>query len=219
MAAKNSLIEKTATREEKKYDRGYFDKWYRDPRHAVNSRALLTRKVALAVSVAEYYLCRPIQNVLDVGCGEGVWRAPLKKLRPQVEYLGLDSSEYAIARYGRARNLRLATFGQLGELRFDQRFDLIVCSDVIHYVPSAELRRGLAGIVDMLDGVAFLELFTAADAPDGDKHAYIARSPKWYLSTFAKAGLTPCGSHCYLGARLETVVSALEIPAGATRRV
>ncbi len=202
----------------KVYDRGYFDKWYRNPRHAVNSRALLARKVALALAVAEYYLGRPVQNVLDVGCGEGVWRAPLKKLRPQIDYLGLDSSEYAIGRYGKARNLRLATFGQLGELRFDQRFDLIVCSDVIHYVPSAELRRGLAGIVDMLDGVAFLELFTSTDAPDGDKHAYIARSPKWYLSTFSQAGLTACGSHCYLGARLEAVVSALEVPAGARKR-
>ena len=196
----------------KVYDRSYFDKWYRNPQHAVNPRALLTRKVALAVSVAEYYLCRPIQNVLDIGCGEGVWRAPLKKLRPDIDYLGLDSSEYAIARYGRARNLRLATFGQLGELRFEHRFDLIVCSDVIHYVPSAELRRGIAGVGEMLDGVAFLELFTSADAPDGDKHAYIARSPKWYLSTFSRAGLTPCGSHCYLGSRLEAVVSALEVP-------
>jgi hypothetical protein len=38
--------------------------------------------------------------VLDIGCGEGIWRAPLRSLRPGIEYLGLDSSEYAIARYG-----------------------------------------------------------------------------------------------------------------------
>ena len=199
----------------KVYDRNYFDKWYRNSRHAVNSRALLARKAALAVSVAEYYLGREVRNVLDVGCGEGTWRAPLKKLRPDIDYLGLDSSEYAIARYGRARNLRLATFGQLGELRFDDTFDLIVCSDVIHYVPTTELRRGLVGISEMLAGVAFLELFTSADSPDGDKHGFIARSPKWYLSTFAEAGLVACGTHCYLGPRLEGLVSALEMPATA----
>src|SRR3954454_12633035 len=107
----------------KAYDRAYFDKWYRNPRHAVSSRQQLERKVGLAVAVAEYYLGRTIRNVLDVGCGEGVWLAPLRRLRPRAEYLGLDSSEYAIARYGRARNLRLATFGQLAELRFDHRFD------------------------------------------------------------------------------------------------
>ena len=195
----------------KHYDRTYFDKWYRDPRHAVSSRQQLARKVALAVSVAEYYLGRTLRNVLDVGCGEGVWRAPLRRLRPQVDYLGLDSSEYAIARYGRARNLRRASFGDLAQLRFDKRFDLIVCSDTLHYVRSAELKHGLAGIVEMLEGVAFLELFTARDAPEGDKAGWIARNPQWYLSTFAQAGLLPSGSHCYLGPRLKNKVAALEV--------
>jgi len=193
------------------YDHDYFEKWYRDPRHAISSRRALERKVALAVSVAEYYLARPLVNVLDVGCGEAVWRAPLRKLRPAVEYLGLESSEYAVARYGRSRNVRPATFGQLGELRFERGFDLIVCSDVLHYVRTPELKRGLRGIVEMLDGIAFLELFTSSDAPDGDKHGFIARSPAWYRQTFAHAGLMACGTHCYIGPRLKGSVSALEI--------
>jgi 2-polyprenyl-3-methyl-5-hydroxy-6-metoxy-1,4-benzoquinol methylase len=104
----------------------------------------------------------------------------------------------------------LATFGQLGELRFDTPFDLIVCSDVLHYVPTAELKRGLRGIAEMLDGVAFLELFTSQDAPAGDKHGFIRRSPKWYRSTFAQAGLVACGTHCYVGPRLEGCVASLE---------
>jgi SAM-dependent methyltransferase len=194
----------------KTYDRSYFDKWYRDPKHGVSSRPALQRKVALALAVAEYYLGHEVRNVLDVGCGEGVWRKPLMQLRPHVEYLGLDSSEYSVARYGRSRNIRLARFGDLGELRFDANFDLIVCSDVLHYVCTPELKRGLRGIAEMLSGVAFLELFTSRDAPDGDKHGFIARTPKWYLSTFSKAGLIACGSHCYLGPKLEGCVAALE---------
>ena len=116
-----------------------------------------------------------------------------------------------MARYGRSRNIRPATFGQLGELRFDRGFDLIVCSDVLHYVRTPELKRGLRGIVEMLDGIAFLELFTSSDAPDGDKHGFIARSPAWYRQTFAHAGLMACGTHCYIGPRLKGSVSALEI--------
>jgi hypothetical protein len=85
-----------------------------------------------------------------------------------------------------------------------------VCSDVIHYVASAELRRGLRGIAEMLDGVAFLELFTSVDAPDGDKHGFLARSPQWYRGAFAEAGLIACGSHCYVGPRLGGGLSALE---------
>jgi len=196
----------------KSYDRAYFDKWYRSRRHAVGSRSELVRKVELAVAVAEYYLGRRIVSVLDVGCGEGVWRKPLLSTRPGVEYLGLDSSEYAIARYGRSRNLRLARFGDLGELRFDRRFDLIVCTDVLHYVRAAELRRGLRGIADMLDGVAFLELFAAEDDPAGDRHGYLRRSARWYLREFRAAGLIACGTHCYLGPGLQGRVAALETP-------
>jgi SAM-dependent methyltransferase len=192
------------------YDRAYFDRWYRDPKHSVSSRHALGRKVALALAVAEYYLGHEVRNVLDVGCGEGVWRKPLRQLRPHIEYLGLDSSEYSVARYGRSRNIRLASFGDLGELRFDANFDLIVCSDVLHYVRTPELKRGLRGIAEMLSGVAFLELFTSRDAPYGDKHGFIARTPKWYVSTFSQAGLIACGSHCYLGPKLEGCVASLE---------
>ena len=194
----------------KVYDHAYFEKWYRHPRHAVGSRAELARKVAMAVAVAEYYLGRRIENVLDVGCGEAPWRAPLLALRPGLAYRGLDSSEYVVRRFGRTRNIGLATFAQLAELRFDTRFDLVVCSDVIHYLKPAELRQGLAGIADMLEGVAFLELFTSADDVDGDRNGYIARSPAWYLKTFEAAGLLPCGSHCYLGFRLLRGIAALE---------
>lgn len=194
----------------KTYDRAYFDKWYRDPRHAVTSAAVLKRKVAMVVGQAEYYLGRPIRTVLDIGCGEGVWRAPLRVLRPHVQYRGLDASEYVVRRYGRSRNLGLARFGQLAELRFDTRFDVIVCTDVLHYLKPSEIRAGLIGIGDMLEGIAFLEVFTRRDDVEGDHHDLQLRTPAWYLREFRNVGLLPCGSHCYLGPRLERRVAALE---------
>jgi len=195
---------------QKTYDRAYFDKWYRDPRHAVKSSSDLKRKVAMVVALAEHYLGRPIRNVLDVGCGEGVWRAPLRALRPSIEYRGLDASEYAVQRYGRSRNIGLARFGQLAELRFDTRFDVIVCTDVLHYLKPAEVREGLIGIGEMLEGLAFLEVFTNRDDLEGDRHDLRLRSPAWYLREFREVGLLPCGSQCYLGPRLERPVAALE---------
>ena len=194
----------------KSYDRDYFDKWYRDPHHAVGSPAELRRKVAMAVAQAEYYLGRPVRNVLDVGCGEATWRAPLRKLRPGLDYRGVDASEYAVARYGRSRNVGLARFGELEHLRFDTRFDLIVCTDVLHYLKPAEIRAGLRGIGEMLEGVAFLEVFTRADDVAGDHQDFLSRAPSWYLREFGAVGLLPCGSHCYLGPRLTQHVAALE---------
>ena len=194
----------------KVYDRAYFEKWYRHPRHAVGSKEELKRKVALAVAVAEYYLGRPVESVLDVGCGEAPWRAPLLALRPRAQYRGLDASEYVVARYGRSRNIGLARFGDLANLRLDRRFDLVVCSDVLHYLKPAEIRAGLGGVADMLEGVAFLELFTSRDDVAGDRRGYIPRAPSWYLRTFQEAGLMPAGSHCYLGYRLSRGIAALE---------
>lgn len=194
----------------KSYDRAYFDRWYRDPEHRVRARGETLRKVGMIVALAEYYLGRPVENVLDVGCGEGVLRAPLRKLRPDIDYLGLDSSEYVVNRFGRLRNLRLVGFADLAELRFERRFDLIICSDVVHYLRAAELRRGLSGFPELLEGLAFIELFTSRDPVDGDTKGFLSRSPAWYRKCFADAGLMACGSHCYLGPHLMHSVSALE---------
>ena len=194
----------------KAYDRAYFDHWYRDPVHRVRARGESRRRVAMVVALAEYYLGRPLRNVLDVGCGEGVWRAPLRALRPGIQYLGLDSSEYVVARYGRARNLRKAAFGDLAELRFDERFDLIVCSDVLHYLGAREIVRGLSGFGELLEGLAFIETFTARDPIEGDTRGFIRRQPAWYRTRIADAGLLAVGSHAYLSPRLMRSVSALE---------
>lgn len=195
---------------EKKYDRAYFDRWYRHPRHRVKSAADIRRKVAMVVALAEYFLGRPVCNVLDIGCGEGVWRGPLLGHRPGIAYLGLDSSEYAVNRFGRTRDLRLARFGDLAELRFDRRFDLIICSDVVHYLSASELRRGLSGFAELLEGVAFIELFTSQDPVQGDVHGFLKRSPRWYRERFAEGGLQVCGPHSYLGPDLAASRVALE---------
>jgi SAM-dependent methyltransferase len=192
----------------KSYDAAYFRRWYRGA-HAT-PRADLARKVAMAVAIAEFYWQRPIRSVLDVGCGEGAWRAPLLALRPKLRYQGVDSSEYAVARYGRRRNIALASFGQLGQLRFGEPADLLVCSDVMHYVPTAELRRGLSGFSELCDGVAFLELYARGDEIRGDKLGFLSRPASSYRRWFREAGFVACGSHAYLSPNLHANAVALE---------
>ncbi|BCT91369.1 methyltransferase [Lysobacter helvus] len=194
---------------QKRYDQAYFDLWYRNG--GIGDRARLARKVALAVSVAEYHLERPIRTVLDVGCGEGAWRAPLRKLRPDATYLGFDASEYAIARYGRARNLRLAKFGDFDMLRPCAPVDLLVCSDVLHYLSVKELDRGLPGLAELCGGVAFLETFAREDQAIGDEHDFQQRSAAFYRKRFAALGFAQVGSHCWLSPALVERATALEI--------
>lgn len=200
----------------KHYDHAYFQRWYRDPAlraGAIGGAARLARKVALAVATAEYHLERPIRSVLDIGCGEGAWRAPLLKLRPKLQYLGFDSSTYAIERFGARRNLHLARFGDFEHLRPCAPADLLVCSDVLHYLATRELDRGLPALAQLCGGVAFLETFTRSDGIDGDTEGFHARPAGFYRERFAAIGLAPLGSHLWLSPDLRDGVAALELPA------
>ncbi|HVI24771.1 MAG TPA: class I SAM-dependent methyltransferase [Xanthomonadaceae bacterium] len=192
----------------KRYDRAYFDRWYRQ--RGIGDARRLARKVALAVAIAEHQLERPLRSVLDVGCGEGVWRAPLLKLRPRLDYLGFDASEYAIARYGARRNLHLARFGDFATLRPCAPVDLLVCSDVLHYLDTRELDRGLPGLAALCGGIAFLETFTREDEIEGDHHDFRRRPARFYRQRLEALGFTALGSNCWLSPLRRGSATALE---------
>ncbi len=194
----------------KQYDRAYFDKWYRAP-GAVVRPEVMRRKVRLAVGVAEYMLGREIRSVLDIGCGETPWRTLLRRMRPGVHYLGTDTSEYVVQRYGKTRNVKLAGMGELDGLRLRKSYDLIVCADMLEYVSRQDMAFGLSTIARVLGGVAYLEAFTTVDELVGDREGWHHRSPAMYRKAFKTAGLISCGLNCYINEAGLARMNALEI--------
>ncbi|MDQ3280783.1 MAG: class I SAM-dependent methyltransferase [Acidobacteriota bacterium] len=192
----------------KQYDKEYFDRWYRG-RTRINTHAEVRRKVALAIATTEYFLRRQLRTVLDVGCGEGAWLPHLQAFRPRVQYTGLDSSDYAVKRFGRERNIRKATFGDLPRLKLGV-FDLVICSDVLHYVPDDELRTGIKALADATDGLAYLEVLTKEDEVVGDLDDFIRRPAAWYRRTFTSAGMTFVGPYCWISPAFKDAVAELE---------
>lgn len=192
------------------YDRGYFERWYRDPRDRVTTREVLERKVRMAVSLTEFLLGRKIRTVLDVGCGEAPWFPVLKRMRPALKYIGIDSSEYVLERYGKSRNIRRGTFGELGALRLPRGIDLIVCADVLQYVDTRDIERGLRGIRRLLRGVAYIEAFATEDAMVGDREGWHERSASEYQRIFRRAGLTQCGPYSFIDLDQFDTLNALE---------
>jgi trans-aconitate methyltransferase len=185
----------------KSYDREYFDRWYRDPTDRVATRESVERKVRMAVSLAEFMLGREIRNVVDVGCGEAPWWSVLRKLRPRARYIGIDSSDYVLERYGKSRNIRRGAFGDIAKLKLPRAVDLFVCADVLQYVPERDVARGLKAIRRLLSGVAYIESFTADDRMEGDRDAWHERTAAQYRRAFRDAGLTQCGPYCYVDLR------------------
>ena len=194
----------------KRYDRDYFDRWYRRRRSRIESPAALRRRVALAVAMAERWLERPIRSALDVGCGEGRWRAELLRARPRLRYRGVEPSPYAVARFGRARGIVQSRFADLPALDLDGPYDLVVCSDVLHYLDDAELARGLPALVGAAGGLLYLELLAAEEEIEGDRDGLVLRPAAAYARAFARLGLVGVGSHGWLAPALAEAASALE---------
>lgn len=199
----------------KRYDRAYFDRWYRGDEPAVGTEADLRRAVALAVSAAESIIARPLDTVLDVGCGEGRWQPVLHDLRPEAAYLGIDASEYAVERFGEARNLRRGRFGELPYHVFDEPFDLVVCSDVLHYLSSEEILAGIDALADRTGGVAVIDIFTEEDDPEGDRVDFHRRPAAWYRRVLGDAGLVPIGLQMYVHHDVAAFLERLDLPQGA----
>jgi SAM-dependent methyltransferase len=193
-----------------RFDQAYFDRWYRDPRRRVLDRAEIARRAALVISLAEYVLERPARSALDVGCGEGNWRAPLLDLRPRMRYVGVDPSEYAVRRFGRRRNIIAGSAETLHTLPLDGPFDVVIASGVLNFLSDTALRRTVRTIAGLTDGVAFLELFTAADDVVGDTRGWRPRAGSYYRRVLRASGLIQCGPHCYAGPSSAPTLAALE---------
>jgi SAM-dependent methyltransferase len=176
----------------------------------VKTPAELARQVAFVVRTAEFVLGHPVRTVLDVGCGEGQWRAALQAHRPRVHYDGVDPSTYAVARYGKARGIRLGGIEDLDALPLREQYDLVVCCGMLNYLTAPSLQRGLMQVARRTGGMAYLELFTKEDDFEGDTDWPAPRAASWYRAAMKRAGLWAVGLQCYVTSASKDRVSALE---------
>ena len=87
---------------------------------------------------------------------------------------------------------------------------MIVCCDVLQYVPDTELQSGLRAVAKLLGGVAYLEAYTSGDSIVGDRNGWHDRTAALYRRAFGAAGLTPVGMHCWVGGALASSTAELE---------
>ena len=210
MSARDRAHAASATGTGARYDRAYFDKWYRHPRHRVKSPAELLRQVQFVLHTAEWVLGRPVKSVLDVGAGEGHWQPVLKRLRPRLAYDGVDPSTYAVARYGARRGLQQGGIEQLHELALRTRYDLVVCCGMLNYLSAAQFKVGMVHIAQRAGGMAYLEIFARGDALEGDTNWPTPKPASWYRRVVRDAGLSAVGLQCYVPTSQVGTVARME---------
>jgi len=196
---------------ERVYDRAYFDKWYRSARHRVKSADDLARQSRFVLAATDFILGRPARTVLDVGCGEGQWRAALRRLRPGIRYWGVDPSEYAVRRFGRRRQIQLGGIETLDALALPAKVDLVLCVGMLNYLAPAAFRRGLANLHGRTGGVAYLEIFTDADAVKGDFSTRDARPASWYRRELKRVGFVHAGMQCFVPEHRSDALAEMEL--------
>lgn len=101
-------------------------------------------------------------RILDAGCGDGHFTAWLRARFPTAQVTGIDSDGGLVERArGRHPGLDLRV-GKVGSATLeDQRFDLIVCTDVLEHIPDD--RRAFSWFARRLEPGGTLVLHVPAD--------------------------------------------------------
>jgi SAM-dependent methyltransferase len=192
--------------ESHRFDKSYYDRYYRNLRTRVTSPASVA---SLGRMVCAYlaHLNQPVRRVLDAGCGLGHWRAVIEAHYPRATYTGIEVSEYLCRELG-------WTQASIAGFRPRGRFDLIICQGVLQYLDRSEADAALENLGRLCRGALYLEALTSEDwrencdkaHTDGDVHL---RSADWYRRRLARH-FRPLGGGLFLHRDADVVLYALE---------
>jgi SAM-dependent methyltransferase len=176
------------------FDQDYYQRFYYNPRTAVTSRAEMRARGRMIAACVEY-VGLPVKSILDAGCGVGMLRAPLTRAFPAAQYVGLEYSEYLCKRYGWRQ-------GSVATLRTRERFDLVVCYDVLQYLGVPEARRAIANLSRVCRGALYFGALTTEDWRENCDQSRTDRIPglrpgAWYRRELKRA-FRPVGCGIWL---------------------
>jgi SAM-dependent methyltransferase len=176
------------------FDRDYYQRFYFNPRTAVTSRAEMRARARMVAGCVEY-VGLPVKRILDAGCGVGLMRAPLVRAFPRAQYVGLEYSEYLCRRYGWRQ-------GSVATLRTRERFELVICYDVLQYLAVPAARRAIANLARACRGALYFGALTSEDWRENCDQTRTDRIPglrpgSWYRRELARA-FRPVGCGIWL---------------------
>jgi SAM-dependent methyltransferase len=159
------------------FDRAYYQRFYFNPRTAVTSRAEMAARARLIAGCVAYFAL-PVRSILDAGCGVGLLRAALRRQLRAAQYVGLEYSDYLCERYGWRQ-------GSIVTFRTRERFDLVICYDVLQYLPAPQARDAIDNLARLCRGALYFGALTSEDWRDNcdqrrtDRIAGL-RPGRWY---------------------------------------
>jgi len=136
------------------FDEAYYRRYYLNPRTRVGTPEGTERLVALVAAYLRY-LQVEVRSVLDVGCGLGWWREPVRRHFPGARWIGVESSDDLCERFGWKRGSVVDWDGAPA--------DLVVCQGVLQYLSEREARRALCNLARLARRALYVEIVTRED--------------------------------------------------------
>jgi len=192
----------------REFDAAFFRRYYGDRATRVADTGDARRLVALIAGIVDYHGLR-VRRILDAGCGVGLLRAPLLRRFRRARYEGLEVSRYLCERHGWHE-------GSVAEFSAAEPYDLVVCHDVLQYLPAPEAARALANLARLSRGALYLSVLTrrdwshAADQSRTDRNVHL-RSADWYRSRLRRR-FRHLGAGVHLVRPIEPMLWELEAP-------
>lgn len=139
------------------FDEAYYQRYYFDKKTSVVDPAHVQRLGTFVCSYLQY-LRVPVQRVLDIGCGIGLWRDAITQHFPGASYQGVELSDYLCDRYGWAK-------GSVVDWRpaDNQAFDLVICQGVLPYLSPGDLKLALSNLAQLSRGGLYIEAVAKED--------------------------------------------------------
>lgn len=185
-----------------RFDAAYYARYYGTLQLAAGIETLVR-----FVTAYLDHLGVPVDEVIDFGCGQGFWRAPLLRAYPRARYTGIELSEHACETYGWTR-------GSVVDYAHGQQADLLICQGVLQYLPDEQASLAIRNLAKHTRGALYLEALTQGDwehncdqrATDGDVHL---RPVAWYRERLA-AHFHSCGGGLFVPRNSGVVMFELE---------
>lgn len=143
-----------------RFDRAYYDRYYRDPKTRVTDATTVGKLAALTKAWADC-VGLEVRSILDVGCGVGHWRTAARRKWPRASYHGVEWSRHLCDELGWTHG-SIVDFDPARAFGGD-RFDLVVCQGVLQYLDDRQAAAALRNLARWTGGLLFLEALTDRD--------------------------------------------------------
>lgn len=191
---------------EERFGQSYYDRYYLNKATRVATPAYY-RRLATFLAAYSAYLDIRVNRVLDIGCGVGGLKSPLLAAFSRAEYVGIEHSQHACAKYGWQN-------GCASTYHSPKSFDLVICHDVLQYLDAELADKALANFGSLTNKILYFSVLTKEDWRDHvDQHLtdneVFLRPANWYRKRLSKR-FRNLGGGVYLERDNEAVVYALE---------